>query len=54
MDFPLAMPRVKPMPKEAPTKLIEGKKEEWTTVGRKGKPLDWEKKGIKILQQWAD
>ena len=36
-DFPLAMSRVKSMPKEAPTKPAKGKKEEWVTVGRKGK-----------------
>ena len=36
--FPLAVPRVKPPPKEAPLKLVEGKKkEEWTTIGHKGK-----------------
>ena len=31
------MPRVKPPPKEALAKPAEGKKEEWVTVGRKGK-----------------
>ena len=36
-DCPLAMPRVKPMPKEALAKPVEGKKEEWVIVGRKGK-----------------
>ena len=36
-DCPLVTPRVKPAPKEAPVKPAEGKKEEWVTVGRKGK-----------------
>ena len=33
----MATPRVKSLPKEAPGKLVEGKKEEWVIVGRKGK-----------------
>ena len=36
-DCPLALPRVESSLKEAPTKPVEGKKEEWITVGHKGK-----------------
>ena len=38
-DYPLATPRVKSPPKVAPAKQAEGKKEEWVTVGGKGKPV---------------
>jgi hypothetical protein len=37
-DFPVATPRVKPLPKAALAKKAEGKKEEWVNVGRKRNP----------------
>ena len=37
LDCPLVTPRVNLAPKEPHVKQAEGKKEEWVTVGRKGK-----------------
>ena len=36
-DYPLAMPRAKSSPKEALAKFVDCKKEEWVTIGCKGK-----------------